>query len=565
MKTLLVSVNSQYIHSNLAVWYLKSACDKSGIDTAVMEFSINQQIENVYMEIVMQNPQIICFSVYIWNISFILKLAQDIKKVLPGITIILGGPEVTYNSKNILKENDQIDFCICGAGEKAVVSLIREIKSGGSDFDIDGVNYNNNAGFVDNGTAYVEFDKTSSPYTLEMLEFCSGKIFYYESSRGCPFKCGYCLSSCEDGVMYLPLDRVFSELDTIVKAGYKLIKFVDRTFNANAKRSYEIVKFIIENTGDTTFHFEIGADLLTDELVELLSTAPNGKIQLEAGIQTTNPKTLDAIDRKTDLDKLFKRVRQLVSGKNIHIHIDLIAGLPFEDYDSFAKSFNDVYSLKADELQLGFLKLLHGTKLRNQSSEYGYMFRHYHPYEFLQSDWLDYADVVKIKRFGRIFELFGNGGKFILTLGYLEQFFENPFSMFEKMSQYFDLDDRPFSLVNKFGLMIGFVRDNFDEDIFGICKELLRFDFRRGAVQGEMPKEIVGGEGNFMRLKREFDELGMGDLTGLDTVSKQNRWLKLEEFVIDPVSLERKRTVVAFDYGTKSKVTGLCKYYKCEK
>ena len=559
MRTLIVSINSQYIHSNLAVWYLKASCSAVGIDTKVMEFSINQTTENVYSEIMKQSPEVLCFSVYIWNVEFIKKLCDDIKKVSPRTVIILGGPEVTYNSAEILEQNSCIDFCICGAGERSLAELLQRIELGKSVNDIDGVSYVCNGEIVSRGISKVSFCDTVSPYTEEMLSFCSGKIFYYESSRGCPFGCSYCLSSCDDGVMYLSVSRVFEELTAIVKAGYKLIKFVDRTFNANAKRSYEIVEFIINNTGDATFHFEIGADLLTDELIKLLATAPPGKIQLEAGIQSTNEKTLEAINRKADLVNLFKRVRQLVNVGNIHMHVDLIAGLPFEDYRSFSQSFNEVYSLGSHELQLGFLKLLYGTKIRIDADENGYLFRDYSPYEFLQSSWLTFDEVIKLKGIERVFELFGNGGRFCFTLEFLQKRFGSAFEMFEHIASCLNLNDRPFSLVNRYRLLVWYIEENFDEEMLEICKQLMRFDFRHSCIRNEMPTEIKVNGYDYVKLKQRFElsdtRVRMGDIS-------RGSGIYVEEFRFNPVTFEREVVNFVFDYGTKSFVSGLCEFYE---
>lgn len=561
MKTLIVAVNSQYIHSNLAVWYLHASFASRGISVDVAEYSINQQVHSVYMDIIKRAPNIICFSVYIWNIEFIKKLSSDIKKVMPNVTIILGGPEITYNSRNILLENPHIDFCICGAGENVLVQLVEEISAETHRYNIQGINYIKDSKFIDNGISYVDFKHTKSPYTDEMLSFCDGKIFYYESSRGCPFKCSYCLSSCESGVQYLELDRVFSEISAIVNAGYKLIKFVDRTFNANSKRAYDIVEFIINNTGDTVFHFEIGADLLTDELISLLLQAPVGKIQLEAGIQTTNEDTLCAINRKTDMDKLFSNVIKICQGGNIHMHVDLIAGLPYESLELFEKSFNDVYNLRAHDLQLGFLKLLHGTELRKTSNENGYLYRDYTPYEFLRSRWMSYEDVIEIKHVERVLELFGNGGKFVLAMRFLEKHFDGAYKMYKHIAKYMNLDDRPFSLVNRYGLMVDYVKQNFAKDILQLCLELMRFDFRHACIKNDMPSSIKDCGQDYPKLVEMFEESGLMDKLSIENRREMNKRIYIEKFKIDPVTLSEKSTVIAFDYKSKSLVTGFCDYY----
>ncbi|HHW48406.1 MAG TPA: B12-binding domain-containing radical SAM protein, partial [Clostridiaceae bacterium] len=391
MRTVLVALNSKYIHSSLAPWYLKAACGDGCGEIIVLEYTINDDIENVLGEIYSLKPDVAAFSCYIWNIGKALRLSENLKKVLPSVKIVLGGPEVSFDAEKIMEENQFIDYIITGEGEAAFKSLLTALKDlkdepeksllssiGSLVYRFDGNIFSNNPCEL-----IKDLDQIPSPYTGEMLASTSDKVVYFESSRGCPFSCSYCLSSTIDGVRHFSLDRVKSELFKLIKAGVKLVKFVDRTFNCNKARAKEIFKFVIEHGENTAFHFEAAADLFDDEMIEMLSQAPSGRIQFEIGIQSTNMQTLAAVNRKSNLDRVFDNVRKLRQHGNIHLHLDLIAGLPYEDFCSFKTSFDAVYSLKPHNLQLGFLKMLKGSKIRREAYKYSYNYRSYPPYEVL--------------------------------------------------------------------------------------------------------------------------------------------------------------------------------------
>lgn len=430
-KILLCALNSKFIHSCLAVHSLKKFAVQGGYDKekiSIKEFTINDTLDYILNGIFSENPDVIAFSVYIWNVDYISKLCRILKSLSPEIQIILGGPEVSYTEKHPLFDEKDFDFLLKGEGEKSFFNLITTGKV--TDEKI------------------MDLNEIPFPYDEENITLFKNRIVYYETSRGCPFSCAYCLSSAEKGVRFLNLDRVKKELDFFANHNVHQVKFVDRTFNADKKRAYEIWKYIIENFADKNinFHFEIAADLLDENILTLLETSPSGLIQLEIGIQSTNDETLTLSCRKTDTEKVLSNTQKLVSSNNINIHTDLIAGLPGECLEDFKKSFNDVYVLDSHQLQLGFLKLLHGTEMENISKNFDFCFSQYPPYEILKNKNLSHKDILFLKKFEDVFERINNSQRFILSIKELEKHFENPFEMFSKISEFFE--ERSLSFVS---------------------------------------------------------------------------------------------------------------------
>lgn len=422
-KVLLCALNSKFIHSCLSVYYLKKYAETHGVEKGkieIKEFTINDTLDYILNGIFSSDAQIIGFPVYIWNCDYVSKLCRTIKKISPEKVILLGGPEISFVDNHPYFSGEDYDFIIRGEGEKSF--------------------YN----FLKNGVITDEkendFNNIPFPYDEENISLFKNRIVYYETSRGCPFSCAYCLSSQEKGVKFLNLERVKKELIFFASHDVKQVKFVDRTFNADKKRAYEIWKFIIEKFRETdmNFHFEIAADLLDDNLISLLKTSPDGLIQLEIGIQSTNDETLKLNCRKTDTKKVLNNVEKLMLHQNINIHTDLIAGLPGENLNDFKKSFNDVYSLKSHQLQLGFLKLLHGTEMVNLSKKFDFTFSPFAPYEVLKNKDLSYSDILHLKNIEDVFEKIYNSGRFVFSLGKLEKYFETPFEMFEKITEFFN-------------------------------------------------------------------------------------------------------------------------------
>ena len=421
MKTLLLALNSQYIHSNLAVWYLKAAAMQ---DITVLEHNINMPVNSVYGHVLAQNPQVLGISCYIWNIEMVLRLCRDLKKALPGLNIILGGPEATHNPA--LLQNPDVDYIIKGAGEVAFARLLQQGGAG-----------NWPSERVIQGQELKDLDALPSPYTDEYFKACAGKIAYYEAGRGCPFKCAFCLSSLDKCIGGFSLERVKKDLALICQNRVKIVKFVDRTFNFDKTRAAEILKFIIEDTGEVCFHFEVAPDLFDDALLALLAKAPKGKLQIEAGIQTINPDTCAAINRKTDLDATKNSITKILQAENVHVHLDLIAGLPFEDLTSFERSFDFVYALRPHCLQVGFLKLLHGTQLRERAEEFGIIHRDYPPYQVIKTRHISATELALLERFEQLFDMLFNSRRFVKTLEYLENF-HTPFNLFELLARGYD-------------------------------------------------------------------------------------------------------------------------------
>lgn len=437
---LLVAINAKYIHSSLAVRSLEANCYKgdslSGSDSVSVkteEFTINQTEGFILSEIYKYKPDFIGFSCYIWNIEIIMRLTGQIKKVLPHTLCIYGGPEATYRGRELLSH---CDILIKGEGEKTIRALT-EIFS--SSFDTNSLM--DCMGLIFRHDGKIHETPTPPPADLNDLIFpyYSGvfeehKIIYYESSRGCPYNCGYCLSSAEKGVRFLRIDRVYKELKIFLDNKVKQVKFVDRTFNCDINRAKDIWNFLIENdNGFTNFHFEISADLMDSSAIQMLSRARQGLFQFEIGVQSTNPKVLDAVSRKTDLDELFKNVEAINELGNIHLHLDLIAGLPEEDYSSFKNSFNQVYKLNPQQLQLGFLKLLHGSALRERAQDYGLVYSQHPPYEILRTGCLSFDEILRLKGVEEMVEIYYNSGRYEKTL----KRFGRDFSFYERLSSYY--------------------------------------------------------------------------------------------------------------------------------
>ncbi len=474
-KVLLTAINSKYIHSSPAVRYLKRTADillpENEYATDIFECSINDTTEHIIYGIMKNSPDIIGFSVYIWNVSLTAKICRTIKKIDSGIKIILGGPEVSYGTEHTDFTEADFDMIVSGEGEKAFPAAVlhldgKEIPDG-LNAEISGRTIS--ADFVE------KLDDIPFIYDEKNIKEFDSRIIYYESSRGCPFSCAYCLSSVCGKVRYLSLERVKSDIDFFIEHNVQQVKFVDRTFNCSKERAYKIWEYILKRSADsrTNFHFEIGADLLTEKQIELLKEMPDGKIQLEIGIQSTNEKSLVESCRFAPNELIFKNVKALRERGNINLHTDLIAGLPYEDYDRFRQSFNEVYVLGAHQLQLGFLKILNGAPLNNLIEKHGYVFTSYPPYEILKNRYISYEEIQRLKEIEDSVEKFYNSGRFILSLKELEKHFESPFEIFEKIAEFFKKKGMIFSSVSSKKLY-DFLNDFSLENGADISEILLR-------------------------------------------------------------------------------------------
>lgn len=440
-KTVICSLSAKYIHATLAPWCLYEGIKKyaPSVTARVIEGTINEKEEAVIKRIYEEMPDAVGFSSYIWNIERVLFTAKKIKALLPGVRIILGGPEVSFNEERILSENPFVDYIISGEGEKAFAGLVKALSE--NSFPEKGIaSYFYEGRFIKG--KYNIFEEELSPYKEEYLSALGGRISYMESSRGCPYSCSFCLSGCEKNVRYFSLEKVKREILLLSKSGSQTVKFVDRTFNANKKRAIEILSFIKDNYGKdipegVCFHFEIAADILDSEILSVIGSMPKGSVQLEAGIQSFNELTLLKINRKTNLKKLCENVRALVSFGNCHIHTDLIAGLPFEDMASFRDSFNKAYGLGANMLQLGFLKILHGSQMEKTTDEYVSSYSKRPPYEVTATPWMSKEELLSLHSTEDALERLHNSKRFKRTLSYvLESTDITPFDLFESFGKY---------------------------------------------------------------------------------------------------------------------------------
>lgn len=496
---LLAAINSKYIHSNLAVRYLKKYSEKSINDIGFMEFSINDSIHNILKELYLYRADVICFSCYIWNIELVLKLCGSIKKADPDIVIILGGPEVSYDSTAIMAANEAVDYIIFGEGEQTFLELALQLeKAAAEPGNIAGIAYRNDGSIMQNTGRALLHNLDELPFPYDEFSSLQNRIIYYETSRGCPYNCQYCLSSTIEGVRYFSLERVKAEIEFFVKSGVKQVKLVDRTFNCSKGRSLEIIRHIISLGSSTNFHFEIAADILDDELLAAISEAPEGMFQFEIGVQTTNSQTLQAIKRPMAIDKVKSNVNALSSFKNAHLHLDLIAGLPFEDYESFKKSFNDIHALKPDMLQLGFLKLLKGSGLRDAAAAYGIKYHSFPPYEVVSTGWLSYAEILKLKDVEHLVELYYNSGRFKNTLKFiLRELYDDPYNFYEAYSGYWNCNkyyDSPKSVLDLFYILKEFIsreHSSMPEADALRFNELMKLDWLLAGKGGPLPANIA--------------------------------------------------------------------------
>lgn len=442
MKTVLVAINAKYIHSNLAVYSLRSYARTFGYEPELLEFTINQQKDQILKGIYEAKPDLLCFSCYIWNLSYAEEIIEDIKKILPKVTIWAGGPEVSYDAPKFLKRHPEVDGIMCAEGEKTLTELISyyEIgKSQGKSLDgINGIVYQENKTIHQTPLRDImNMDDLVFPY--EDLKDFEHKIIYYESSRGCPFSCSYCLSSIDKKLRFRSFSLVEKELEFFLAHKVPQVKFVDRTFNCKKSHAMAIWTYIKEHdNGITNFHFEVAADLLTEDEIALIQTMRPGLIQLEIGVQSTNEKTLAEIHRKTDFEEITRKVKAVQKGENVHQHLDLIAGLPYENYESFGHSFNDVYALKPEQLQLGFLKVLKGSYMAEAAEGYGCVHKAKPPYEVLGTRWLSYEEILKLKGVEEMVEVYYNSGQFQKTIRAMEHLFETAFSMYEELADFYD-------------------------------------------------------------------------------------------------------------------------------
>lgn len=491
MKISLIALNSKYIHSNLAVYYLKASCPHH--DVKIFEYTVNEDKGYLLGEIYREKADVYGFSCYIWNIEMIMSITKELKKVRPQARILLGGPEVSFDPVNIMTENPWIDFIISGEGEKPIALLMDCIKEGESKqflSNIQGLTYHSEKGINTNPEGEPMDLEEIPDFIDDYLEGISNRLLYYETSRGCPYNCSYCLSSTFKGVKFMPMDRLIKDMEKIIHKDISLIKFVDRTFNTNKDHYMKVFSFFKDNSKNTKCHFEICGDILDEETMVFLDNINPGLFQFEVGIQSTNKDSLEAINRKMDFEKLTSNIKRITDKGNIPMHLDLIAGLPFEDYTSFAKSFNDVIKLNPDMLQLGFLKFLKGTGIRENDSIHQYKYRDYAPYEVLENKFITYEEILKLKEIEEILDKYYNSKDFSSSYSYLSNRYykNNPFAFFEDFANHWNrqgLFKLPQSHKGLFEIIYNYVVETWQDISF---VDFLKYDYLSLGKNYQMPQ-----------------------------------------------------------------------------
>lgn len=479
MKILLIAINAKYIHSNLAVYCLKACAGELEAQVEIAEYTINHRKEDILADIYRRKPDVAAFSCYIWNREYTVSLIRDFHQIAPEVPLWVGGPEVSYDAREFLEEFPQAAGVLAGEGEKSFAALVKAYARGGRAEDIPGLVWRGEDGRIHENLPAERIDMDEIPFVYKNMEGFAHRIIYYESSRGCPFSCSYCLSSIDRQVRFRSLDLVLPELQFFLDQKVPQVKFVDRTFNCSHSRAQAIWRYIAEHdNGITNFHFEIGADLLSEEELRLLSSLRPGLVQLEIGVQSVNGTTIREIDRVTDLERLRRTVAAVRAGKNIHQHLDLIAGLPYEDYESFVNSFNAVYAMRPQQLQLGFLKVLKGSKMRAKAAEYEILYRQEPPYEVLSSRWISYGELLRLKGVEEMVEVYYNSSQFAHTLEALEGLFPHPYAMFEALAGYYEregLNGRSHSRLARLEILRAFALER-DPEHRELYEELLLLD-----------------------------------------------------------------------------------------
>lgn len=516
MKFLLAAVNAKYIHSNPGIYSLKAYAERTrgdlfpegaglpSVHVEIGEYTINNQMEQILEDIYRRKPDMVGFSCYIWNIVPCLELVRDLHKVLPDTDIWLGGPEVSFDAPELLLREPEVLGIMKGEGEETFAALLncyeklgmsvrksvgmsgcRDQEKKAEEFweslsSLPAAAYRGKDGTIQDHPVRPVMDMSQIPFLYSRLEGFENRIIYYESSRGCPFSCSYCLSSVDKSVRFRDLELVKRELDYFLENRVPQVKFVDRTFNCRKSHALEIWRHIKEHdNGVTNFHFEIAADLLDEEELELIGTMRPGLIQLEIGVQSTNPRTIREIHRVMDLERLKKVVARINAGHNVHQHLDLIAGLPWEDYSSFHRSFNEVYAMEPEQLQLGFLKVLKGSFMYEQAENYGLVYRDKPPYEVLSTKWLSYDDVLKLKGIENMVEVYYNSGQFTRTLKYLEDWWKDAFVLYEQLADYYEqrgLTGLNHSRLARYEILHDFVEERTEGDFLMGAEDTLMCD-----------------------------------------------------------------------------------------
>ena len=576
MNILLTAINAKYIHSNPAVYSLRAyACRYGGSryeeEIRIAEYTINQPVDEILMDIYERRPDILCISCYLWNISYVEQLIREIPKVLPETKIWLGGPEVSYNAREMLDGYPGLAGVMCGEGEQTFLELMQYYHGEGAAAlrDVAGIAYRartgngNAAGDVCETPVRPALDLSTIPFIYEHIEDFDNRIVYYESSRGCPFSCSYCLSSIDKCLRFRDPDLVRRELQFFIDHEVPQVKFVDRTFNCRHDHAMAVWSYIKEHDrGITNFHFEVAADLLNDEEIALIRSMRPGLIQLEIGVQSTNPDTVREIRRRMDLVKVEKNVAAVREARNVHQHLDLIAGLPYEDYDSFARSFDRVYAMKPDQLQLGFLKVLKGSLMHEKTEEYGLVYQDRPPYEVLSTKWLSYSDVIRLKKIEEMVEVYYNSGQFRNTMEQLEQAYASSFEMYGALADYYEkngLSRISHSRIARYEILYHFMEETEGTERIAEYREWLTLDLylrdnvkNRPAFLGE--NRVKPDEAAAFYKAEEEERRYLSGYEGYDR-RQMRKMTHLEKI---------REEVLLFDYRKRNPLNGDAAVYKVE-
>ena len=576
MNILLTAINAKYIHSNPAVYSLRAyACRYGGSryeeEIRIAEYTINQPVDEILMDIYERCPDILCISCYLWNISYVEQLIREIPKVLPETKIWLGGPEVSYNAREMLDGYPGLAGVMCGEGEQTFLELMQYYHGEGAAAlrDVAGIAYRartgngNAAGDVCETPVRPALDLSTLPFIYEHIEDFDNRIVYYESSRGCPFSCSYCLSSIDKCLRFRDPDLVRRELQFFIDHEVPQVKFVDRTFNCRHDHAMAVWSYIKEHDrGITNFHFEVAADLLNDEEIALIRSMRPGLIQLEIGVQSTNPDTVREIRRRMDLVKVEGNVAAVREARNVHQHLDLIAGLPYEDYDSFARSFDRVYAMKPDQLQLGFLKVLKGSLMHEKTEEYGLVCQDRPPYEVLSTKWLSYSDVIRLKKIEEMVEVYYNSGQFRNTMEQLEQAYASSFEMYGALADYYEkngLSRISHSRIARYEILYHFMEETEGTERIAEYREWLTLDLylrdnvkNRPAFLGE--NRVKPDEAAAFYKAEEEERRYLSGYEGYDR-RQMRKMTHLEKI---------REEVLLFDYRKRNPLNGDAAIYRVE-
>ncbi len=573
MNIVLTAINAKYIHSNLAVYSLRAYAKPYRNRIQIAEYTINQQTGDILIDLYKRRPDVLCFSCYIWNLTYVEEIICEIHKILPKTDIWVGGPEVTYDAKDVLARMPQITGVIFGEGEATFLEVMKYYHGNADSLaDIKGIAYRGTDDTICQNDWREVMNLSDVPFVYEDMQDFKNKIIYYETSRGCPFSCSYCLSSVDKCLRFRDLELVKKELQFFIDEEVPQVKFVDRTFNCNHKHAMEIWKYLVEHDrGITNFHFEVAADLLNEEELELIETMRPGLIQLEIGVQSTNEQTIKEIRRTMKFEEVARIVKRINKNENVHQHLDLIAGLPYEGLESFRKSFDDVYRLHPEQLQLGFLKVLKGSYMEEQKEAYGLVYQSKPPYEVLYTDWLSFEEMLQLRQVEEMVETYYNSGQFTYTLRKLEKEFESPFELYRLLGRYYEtlhLNLVSHSRITRYELLLDFIKHlrTGKEDLY---RELLTLDLylrenvkNRPGFAGEYDVER-----EFLHMFYEQETEQHMYLQGYAQYDKRQlrKMTHIEKFHYDVMgNCSEGEHYLLFDYENRSKLTHQAAIFRIE-